>query len=147
NPALANTLYSKAMEDFTASAVLAYECGHHELDVGEQLGRLPREELQRLEGFDPAECVALVCLVWITLMLSPPSVKRWATVPAVSGPTLAQWRGFVAMIVDGYFERRMAWFPLDRLQLELAAVQELVAERARVVYTTLEQVCPQFPKD
>ncbi|KXZ42760.1 hypothetical protein GPECTOR_120g427 [Gonium pectorale] len=153
NPALANQLYSKAVQEFTESAVLAYECGHNEQDVDEQLGLLPEEELRRLKGFDAAECLALVCLVWITLMLSPRTVRRWATASAVSEPTLKQWRGFVAMIVNGYFERRMAWFPIDRLQLELSAVQgrslppDLVAERARIVYTTLEQVYPQFAKD
>ncbi|GLC65370.1 hypothetical protein PLESTF_000285900 [Pleodorina starrii] len=153
NPALANQLYSKAVEEFTESAVIAYECGHNEQDVDEQLGQLSEDDLKQLKGFDADECLAMVCLVWITLMLSPRSVKRWAKSAAVSEATLTQWRGFVAMIVNGYFERRMAWFPLDRLQLELSAVQgrslppELVAERARVVYTTLEQVYPQFAKD
>ncbi|GIL81619.1 hypothetical protein Vretifemale_10630 [Volvox reticuliferus] len=153
NPALANQLYSKAVQEFTESAVLAYECGHNEADVDEQLGQLSEDDLRQLKDFDAAECLAMVCLVWITLMLSPQSLKRWATTAAVSECTLTQWRGFVAMIVNGYFERRMAWFPLDRLQLELSAVQgrslppELVAERARVVYTTLEQVYPQFAKD
>ncbi|GLI61152.1 hypothetical protein VaNZ11_003436, partial [Volvox africanus] len=169
NPALANQLYSKAVQEFTEIAVLAYECGHNEADVDEQLGQLSEDDLRQFKGtppitcpsarpgprqdFDAAECLAMVCLVWITLMLSPQSVKRWATTAAVSESTLTQWRGFVAMIVNGYFERRMAWFPLDRLQLELSAVQgrslapELVAERARVVYTTLEQVYPQFAKD
>eukprot|EP00198_Chlamydomonas_reinhardtii_P005633 XP_001694969.1 predicted protein [Chlamydomonas reinhardtii] len=88
---------------------------------------------------------------------------------AVSEPTFASWRGFVAMIVNGYFERRMAWYPLDRLQLELSAVQvggareeaeeeagnaggrslpqEVVAEHARIVFTTLEKVYPQFAAD
>lgn len=42
---------------------------------------------------------------------------------AVSDATLARWRGFVGMIVTGYFEQRMAWFPLERLTLELSAVQ------------------------
>lgn len=27
------------------------------------------------------------------------------------------------MIVNGYFEKRMAWYPLDRLTLELSATQ------------------------
>ncbi|GIL58474.1 hypothetical protein Vafri_13602 [Volvox africanus] len=123
NPALANQLYSKAVQEFTESAVLAYECGHNEADVDEQLGQLSEDDLRQLKDFDAAECLAMVCLVWITLMLSPQSVKRWATTAAVSESTLTQWRGFVAMIVNGYFERRMAWFPLDRLQLELSAVQ------------------------
>lgn len=32
-----------------------------------------------LQGFDPAACTEFVSLVWLTLMLSPRSVKRWAT--------------------------------------------------------------------
>ncbi|GLC55620.1 hypothetical protein PLESTB_001007600 [Pleodorina starrii] len=78
NPALANQLYSKAVEEFTESAVIAYECGHNEQDVDEQLGQLSEDDLKQLKGFDADECLAMVCLVWITLMLSPRSVKRWA---------------------------------------------------------------------
>ncbi|KAG2423223.1 hypothetical protein HXX76_015480 [Chlamydomonas incerta] len=154
NPALSNVRYSIAVTDFTERAVLAYECGYTEADVAAALGRLAAAgRLAGLQGFDAAECVSLVAVVWVTLALSPMSVKRWATVAAVSEPTLASWRGFVAMIVNGYFERRMAWYPLDRLQLELAAVQgrsmpqEVVAEHARIVFTTLEQVYPQFATD
>ncbi|KAG2483053.1 hypothetical protein HYH03_018082 [Edaphochlamys debaryana] len=148
-PALANRTYTTAVEEFTQRAVEAYACGHNEADVQAALG-VHAGELRGLKGFDEAEFAALVALVWVTLTLAPVSVRRWATVSAVSDSTLAQWKGFVAMIVEGYFFRRMAWFPLDRLALELAAVQgrslpqELVAERARVVFTTLEQVYPQF---
>ena len=69
----------------------------------------------------------------------------------VSEPTLASWKGFVTLIVKGYMEKRWAWFPIDRLQMELTAVTgrterpHVVAEWARVVHTTLEQVAPQFP--
>ncbi len=48
-------------------------------------------------------------------------------------------------------EKRWAWTPIDRLQMELTAVTgrterpHVVAEWARVVHTTLEQVAPQFP--
>eukprot|EP00197_Chlamydomonas_leiostraca_P005747 CAMPEP_0202874756 /NCGR_PEP_ID=MMETSP1391-20130828/25981_1 /ASSEMBLY_ACC=CAM_ASM_000867 /TAXON_ID=1034604 /ORGANISM="Chlamydomonas leiostraca, Strain SAG 11-49" /LENGTH=59 /DNA_ID=CAMNT_0049556271 /DNA_START=20 /DNA_END=199 /DNA_ORIENTATION=- len=57
------------------------------------------------------------------------------------------------MIVRAYFEQRVAWFPIDRLALEMAAVQgrseapHLVAERARLVFGVLEEVYPQFPQD
>jgi hypothetical protein len=77
--------------------------------------------------------------------------------PAADNPvtddTIKEWSGFVTMIVDGYFNRRMAWFPIDRLQMELLAVQGLaaaphdVAEWARIVYTVLEKVHPQFPSE
>lgn len=71
----------------------------------------------------------------------------------VTDDTIKEWSGFVSMIVDGYFNRRMAWFPIDRLQMELLAVQGLaaaphdVAEWARIVYTVLEKVHPQFPSE
>lgn len=44
-------------------------------------------------------------------------------------------------------------FPIERLQLELSAVQDLsaaphdVAEWARIVYTVLEKVHPQSPSE
>ncbi|KAG2427709.1 hypothetical protein HYH02_014540 [Chlamydomonas schloesseri] len=154
NPALSNVRYSIAVTDFIERAVLAYECGYAEADVAAALGRLAAAgQLAGLQGFDAGECVSLVAVVWVTLALSPLSVKRWATVAAVSEPTMSSWRGFVAMIVHGYFERRMAWYPLDRLALELSAVQgrslpqEVVAEHARIVFTTLEKVYPQFATD
>lgn len=52
---------------------------------------------------------------------------------------------------QGYFERRMSWFPLERLQLERAFTTgqaerpDVVAESARIVFTTLEVIAPQFP--
>ena len=66
--------------------------------------------------------------------------------------TRAQWQGFVALITHAYFEKRMASFPIDRLQLELRVSgrierDDTVAEWSRVVYETLNHVAPQFPKD
>lgn len=55
------------------------------------------------------------------------------------------------MIVDGWFEKRWAWYPINRLQMELSVATgrverpSVVAEMARIVYTTLEAVAPQFP--
>jgi hypothetical protein len=91
-------------------------------------------------------------IVWMTLMETR-SVRRWAAYNPVTDDTIKDWTGFVSMIVDGYFNRRMAWFPIDRLQMELLAVQSLaapphdVAEWARIVYTVLEKVHPQFPSE
>jgi hypothetical protein len=71
----------------------------------------------------------------------------------VTDNTIRDWAGFVAMIVDGYVNRRLAWFPIERLQMELLAVQDLaaaphdVSEWARIVYTVLEAVAPQLPGD
>ena len=55
------------------------------------------------------------------------------------------------LICDAYFERRMASYPLERLQMELAAKgrierPDVVAEWSRLVYETLHFVAPQFPR-
>lgn len=102
---------------------------------------------------DAEQCVMYVGLVWTTILLAPRhSVTRWAATPANSDGMLSAWRGFTTMIVTGYYEKRMAWFPLDRLQLELAATRgsaapppDAVAEMARIVYSTLEIIYPIFP--
>eukprot|EP00878_Enallax_costatus_P035026 GHUV01038989.1.p1 GENE.GHUV01038989.1~~GHUV01038989.1.p1 ORF type:complete len:130 (+),score=38.29 GHUV01038989.1:806-1195(+) len=97
-------------------------------------------------------CMLAAKIVWITLMEAR-SVRRWASLNPVTDDTLKEWVGFVAVIVDAYFNRRMAWFPIEQLQLELSAVQGLqapphdVAEWARIVYTVLEKVHPQFPSE
>lgn len=39
----------------------------------------------------------------------------------VTDATLNLWRGFVSLILTAYFERRMAWYPVDRLQTEVSA--------------------------
>lgn len=99
----------------------------------------------------PAYCMELVNLVWITLMTAQAGVVRWGTNPAVGEKTLETWGGFVSLIVRAYLERGMSGYPIDRLQTEIllstgkAAEASLVAERARVVFTTLEAVAPQFP--
>lgn len=150
NPALSNRPYSLAVQDFTESAILAYECGYSEASLREQITTSQKSDENSLT-IDCEDCLLCISIVWLTLMQSPSSVKRWASGAAVSDETLQSWKGFVAMIVNGYFEKRMAWFPIDRLQLELSAVNgrtdspDIVAERARLVYTTLEKIYPQFP--
>ena len=65
--------------------------------------------------------------------------------------TFASWQGFVRHICIGWFERRWAWYPVDRLQLELSATTgqhmqpSAIAEYMGIVYATLERVTPQFP--
>lgn len=66
--------------------------------------------------------------------------------------THKRWRGFVGLICNAYFDKRMASFPLEKLHLELAVSGRLeqdttVAEWSRFVYETLNHVAPQFPKD
>jgi hypothetical protein len=69
----------------------------------------------------------------------------------MSDTTKRRWRGFVGLICNAYFDQRMASYPLDRLQLELAALgrverPDTVAEWSRLVFETLNHVAPQFPK-
>lgn len=146
NPVSASTTYTKAVQAFTESAVLAYECGYSESALK------PRLEQKATQIADsPAYCMELVNLVWITLMLTQAGVVRWGMNPAVGEETLEIWGGFVSLIVRAYLERGMSGYPIDRLQTEIllstgkAAEASLVAERARVVFTTLESVAPQFP--
>ena len=60
-----------------------------------------------------------------------------------------RWQGFVKLIVTAYFAKRMAWYPLDKLRLEQlvnglpADPPDIVAERARIVFTTLRFIAPQ----
>ena len=57
----------------------------------------------------------------------------------------------MSLICNAYFEKRMASYPLERLQLELRVRgrverQDTVAEWARLVFETLHHVVPQFPR-
>ncbi len=60
---------------------------------------------------------------------------------------------FFLFLVSSHFSLRLArWFPIEKLQLEQslslgkADPPAIVAERARIVFTTLQMVAPQFPK-
>jgi hypothetical protein len=153
-PALFNTCFSDALQRFVEATILAYECGmnedslRHELHVYKEL--LEQAVAPPGMALNEDGCMLAAKIVWITLMETR-SVRRWATYNPVTDDTLKEWSGFVAMIVEAYFNRRMAWFPIERLQLELSAVQDLsaaphdVAEWARIVYTVLEKVHPQSP--
>ena len=174
-PAQSNKTYSCALKDFAESAILAYECGYTEEGLAKDiqtlldtstLGGAVQGEERMLENaalgcnneivfsndaLEVRSCMEFLTIVWITLMLSHRSVVRWGTEKAISDESLQEWKGFVSMIVTAYFEKRWAWYPIDRLQMEMSLVTgrserpALVAERARMVYTTLERVAPQFP--
>ena len=130
------------------------------------------EELQKREDFEGMrkdtssegeervaedfEGLTEVGLVWLALTNTNEYMrvkKRWSTTEAVSKDFEHRWSGFVKLITNAYFVKRMAWFPLDRLQLEQMAScskadsPSIVAERARIVFTTLRLIAPQFPKD
>lgn len=147
NPQRHHMTYSNAVKAFVKNAVLAYECGYSEETVLHNLA----PSLGGEERVEDSLCWRFISLVWVTLSISPVRVRRWTTGPAVSEQTTAYWRGFVGMIVSAYFEKRMSWFPTDRLMLERSFTTgapqkpELVAESARIVFTTLEVIAPQFP--
>ena len=144
-PIAAKTTYSIALRDFTHVAILGYECGLTEASFQQYLRE---EDRSALEG---KECLELVCLIWITLLLSHQSRTRWSMSDPVSIETLKRCRGFVELMVISYFDKGMVWIPIERLQLEQRAIDgssestERVAEKARIVFTTLETVAPQFP--
>lgn len=79
------------------------------------------------------------------------SILCGETASPVEDSTMALWRGFVSMICKGYFEKRWAWYPIERLQMELSATTgestqpAYVSELAGIVYATLFLVAPQFP--
>lgn len=143
-PAASNITYSSAVRDFTQMAILGYECGLTEDSFRQYLLNSP-------VCFDRKECLEMVCLVWITLMLSYKARVRWSTTEAVSEETLKRARGFTELMVIAYFEKGMTWISLEKLQLEQIAMMgkaeaaDIVAEKARIVFTTLETVAPQFP--
>ncbi|KAK9794966.1 hypothetical protein WJX73_008481 [Symbiochloris irregularis] len=156
-PARHNTPYKSALKAFAGSAILAYECGYSEDGFQKQfeheLQHLPAGTPLHLEAFDMDRCRFLLSLIWITIMLAPKrTVMRWSQGSPVEDSTLATWKGFVGMIVRGWFEKRWSWYPIERLQLELrmtsgkAVHPAVVSEWAGVVFATLESVAPQFPK-
>ncbi|DBA74855.1 hypothetical protein WJX79_005459 [Trebouxia sp. C0005] len=152
NPAMLNMRYSEAVQNFARTAVTAYECGYSEDTLCQELEQATAQQStpDSVKAIDQKDCLLCVCMVWMTLVMSK-STRRWSTAKPVSEATLNSWQGFVSLIVKGYMEKRWAWTPIDRLQMELTAVTgrterpHVVAEWARVVHTTLEQVAPQFP--
>jgi hypothetical protein len=85
--------------------ICAYECGFSEADVVRQLELLEQSGLEEVRRRLPAKAddfQACVCIVWLTLMMSHRSVKRWARSEAVSSSTKDLWQGFISAIVDGW---------------------------------------------
>lgn len=155
-PGLFNKSYSQALVRFVDTAILAYECGMNEDSLRHELAVYKEAMEQQVAppgmALNEDGCMLAAKIVWVTLMEAG-GVRRWAAYNPVTDDTLAQWSGFVAMIVDGYLQRRMAWYPVERLQLELSVTQDLqapahdVAEWARIVYTVLAKVAPQLSGD
>ena len=70
-----------ALQDFTDSAILAYECGYHEADVRRAL------QAATLAGLTPdrfsedlylSGCLTFLHIVFVTLTICPRKVTRWA---------------------------------------------------------------------
>lgn len=149
DPGNARTSYADAMQEFVEAALLAYECGQSEIGLVEQLKR----SRQGNEDEGDRECVLWAALVAVTIDKAPKrTVKRWGVGEPVTEETLGSWSDFVQTIVDAYFKKGMVWYPIERLQLVqmtsfgYADRACIVAERARLIFTVLETVYPQFPK-
>lgn len=99
------------------------------------------------------ECMLWLSIVFITILCTPqPTIVRWSSTSPVSNEIMLQWKGFCALIANAYYVRGMAWLPVKTLQLEQLAVTgrseepSVVASRMRLVFSTLEEVSPQWPR-
>ena len=72
---------------------------------------------------------SMLCVAFMTLELMPrnPAKIRWTvnkpddndlSTPSTDRVLLENWRGFVQLIVTAYYERRMSWYSIPKLQLE-----------------------------
>lgn len=60
-----------------------------------------------------------VTVVWCTCQRLPQFVSRWSVRGALSEASSERYRGACAMITSAWFEQRMSWFPVGRLQVVL----------------------------
>lgn len=58
-------------------------------------------------------------------------VSRWSRAPAVSEPSRRRWAGFAKLIVDAYYKKSWAWYPIEALALEMSAAAPVVQPRGR----------------
>ncbi|XP_002966374.2 uncharacterized protein LOC9634083 [Selaginella moellendorffii] len=139
--------FSNNLQDFITAVVTAYAIGCTEEGLRKELlnSNITSKEVE--------ECILWVIIVFTSIMSSPPpTVIRWSTTAAVTAESLLEWKGFCSIIANAYYNRGMAWLPVKTLQLEQMAVlgraeeASLVADRMRLAFTTLEIVCPQWPK-
>ncbi|KAH7434061.1 hypothetical protein KP509_07G099200 [Ceratopteris richardii] len=154
--------------DFITAGVTAYAVGCTEEGLRDELLKLRDSSEysmeQRSSGVTTSvklkltteeinECILWSVIVFITILCTPqPTVVRWSNTPPVSDEAQLKWRGFCALIANAYYTRGMAWLPIKTLQLEQMAVMghaeepAIVADRMRLVFATLENVSPQWPK-
>jgi len=58
-------------------------------------------------------------------------LSRWSRAPAVSEPSRRRWAGFAKLIVDAYYKKSWAWYPVEALALEMSAAAPAVEPRGR----------------
>lgn len=161
--------FSKHLKDFITAGVTAYAVGctdeglrsellklrdsHEELADNLSTGVTTTSVKMKLTTEEINECILWSTIVFITILCTPqPTVVRWSSTSPVSAEAQSKWRGFCALIANAYYIRGMAWLPVKTLQLEQMAVMghaeepSLVADRMRIVFATLENVSPQWPK-
>lgn len=160
--------FSNNIKDFITGGVTAYAVGCTDEGLRRELLSL-RDSHENLTEISSAgcttslklkltseeieECILWLTIVFITILCTPqPTVVRWSSTSPVSAEAQSKWRGFCALIANAYYTRGMAWLPVKTLQLEQMAVMgraeepSLVADRMRIVFATLENVSPQWPK-
>ncbi|CAN6303585.1 unnamed protein product [Urochloa humidicola] len=152
------------LKEFVSAGVNAYALGctdeglRKELmdikDSGLEIEGLGGNSLKfKVHSFEIRECILWLSIVFITILCTPqPTVIRWSPNPPVSADVLHQWKGFCALIANAYYVKGMAWLPVKTLQLEQMAVTgnseepSVVASRMQLVFSTLEEVSPQWPR-
>eukprot|EP00475_Leptophrys_vorax_P004899 TRINITY_DN12935_c0_g1_i2.p1 TRINITY_DN12935_c0_g1~~TRINITY_DN12935_c0_g1_i2.p1 ORF type:complete len:192 (+),score=21.98 TRINITY_DN12935_c0_g1_i2:232-807(+) len=102
-------------------------------------------------GKEVNECLLWVAIVFVTIHVLPqPVITRWSPSPATTSDSLLQWKGFCSLIAKAYYDQGMAWYSVNRLQMEqiaatgVAEPAALVSDRMRLVFTTLEVVDPRW---
>lgn len=56
------------------------------------------------------ECILWTSILFITILCTPqPTIVRWSSTPPVTAEAQVQWRGFIELIANAYYERGMAW--------------------------------------
>lgn len=149
-PARHSKRYTDAVRDFVDTAVYCWSLGATE----ESIRQLVTEENE--DERSVTECAELVAIAWLT-MEHAPSVKaenRRLTLSAASRKTAVEehtadkWRGFVKMVLDGYYSRGIVWQEPSRLAAErelnpLAESESVhfLCERMRIIFWTLHRGC------
>lgn len=156
------------LKEFISAGVNAYALGCTEEGLRKELNAIKESgiEIEAMQSYgggtslkskiaagEVDECILWLSIVFITILCTPqPTIVRWSSTPCISDEVLVQWKGFCAIIANAYYLRGMAWLPVKTLQLEQMAVvgraeePSVVASRMRLVFSTLEEVSPQWPR-